>query len=283
MVHLVERLAILPAKNPGVLPAGHSADTLEVRGAVQAGNFWAIRDILSEILMMEASAMTNSIPTIKDVLLGVDRCPLCGSDLAEKAFQRKVKKRVPVGQLSHDQLFALGARAGMGDVVITEVVGDIPILACSSAHCTWFIPVWAQDDLLRSQPGIPELPECDFGHHQAWWLRYKIGHRLDLQCCIPSSSGKTCPSRRSIWLAPPGGFLAGSPSRRVNETKAYILAALSRSAGGLTLGDIVTATALSVPQVSAALDRYRKARTPSVGRQGPTQHLLMLGTPITMS
>ena len=37
----------------------------------------------------------------------------------------------------------------------------------------------------------------------------------------------------------------------------------------------MTATALSVPQVSAALevsaalDRYRNAKTPSVGRQGP--------------
>ena len=109
MVHPVERLAIWPAKTPGVLPAGHSADTLEVRGAVQAGNFRAIRDILSEILMMEAWAMTNSIPTIKDILLGVDCCPLCESELVERAFQRKVKKRVPVNSLTINySLWALG-------------------------------------------------------------------------------------------------------------------------------------------------------------------------------
>ncbi len=217
---------------------------------------------------MGASTMTTSILTIKDIRLGVDRCPLCESELAERAFQRKVKKRVPVRQLSRVQLLALGPRAGRGDVEIVEVVGEIPILACTSDNCPWGILAWAQDELLLSQPGIPEIPACKLGHQMTWRLRSKVGHRLDVQCSSLIPDGTNCPIRASIWLAAPGGFLAGSPSMGINQTKAHILAALSESPDGLHLRDIVNATGLNVTQVSAGLDRYRKARSTSIERHG---------------
>ena len=214
--------------------------------------------------------MTSSILTIEDIQLGVDSCPCCESHLVESTLQLKRKKKVPISQLSREQLFRLdGQRGSRRDIEIEEVIGEIPTLICNSDPCAWFIPAESRDYVLPPQPGIPVLPECDSGHRLSWRILRKLSHRLDLQCAGLGPSGSACPVKRSLWLAPPGGFLAGNPSLTVNETKARVLAALYRSPSGLTVADVVSITGLNIQQASAALDRYCNASTPSVQRGGP--------------
>ncbi len=124
---------------------------------------------------------TTRIPTIKDIKLGVDACPRCNSTLVPSTCQQRRKRKVPVGQLSQQQLLMLGRRPARGEVVeIEEITGELPVLACSNDDCEWSIPDGTQNQIVPPQPVIPELPICQLGHKRAWRLLQKVGHRVDL-------------------------------------------------------------------------------------------------------
>ena len=63
-----------------------------------------------ENFTVEDSDIMASIPTIKDIQLGVDTCPQCQSPLVESKFQRRQKRKVPANQLSPQQLLGLRRR-----------------------------------------------------------------------------------------------------------------------------------------------------------------------------
>ncbi len=150
-----------------------------------------------------------------------------------------------------------------------EITGELSVLACSNDDCDWSIPDWTQNQIVSPQPVIPELPICQLGHKRAWRLLQKVGHRVDLQCSALFPNGIVCSVKAAVWLAPPGGFLAGKPALEVNQTKARVLSALWRNPAGSTMGEITDATGLKVSQVSGGLDRYRRAMVPSIRREGP--------------